>query len=157
MVYKVTATRLFNSRRTVFDQFDGRKWSRSKDKIKATDIEVKDPNAVKDKKDPTAPNNEEPPAAGTAEKELTPEEEAEKELEQEKLNELSKRETGFGPDMRVDYVFNEPPKNDYRISETSAFLACRPSLPSATADFRPLRWPAMSTMIFPAGMAAARI
>jgi hypothetical protein len=118
LVYKVTSQRLFNSRRQVFDEFDGRKWHCSKAKIKVTDIDVKDPNAVPAPKKDNAPNPE-PPAA-TEEKELTPEEEAEKELQQEKLAELAKRETGFGPDMAVSYVFTDPPKGDFKISQTSA-------------------------------------
>jgi len=137
LVYKVSAQRLFFSRRSVFDHFDGRKWTRSKDKIKQTKIDVKDPDAVvldKDK-NPNAPNPE-PPAdnaapgsssddatgteTGTGEKELTPEEEAEKELEQEKLAELSKRDTGFGADMNVDYVFGLPSKGIYPINQASA-------------------------------------
>ncbi|MBS1989389.1 MAG: transglutaminase family protein [Cyanobacteria bacterium SZAS LIN-3] len=132
LVYKVNATRLFFSRRTVFDSFDGRKWTRSKDKIKTTNIDVKDPNAVvldKDK-DANAPNPAPPDtdtagtdtaaASGTDEKELTPEEEAEKELQQEKLAELSKRDTGFGPDMSVDYVFGVPAKGSFPINQASA-------------------------------------
>jgi len=134
LVYKVSSTRLFFSRRQVFDHFDGRKWSRSKDKLKPTKIDVKDPNTVvldKDK-DSNAPNPAPPSddatagadadetATGTGEKELTPEEEAEKELEQEKLAELSKRETGFGPDMNVDYIFGLPSKGVYPINQASA-------------------------------------
>jgi hypothetical protein len=132
LVYKVTSNRLFFSRRTVFDDFDGRHWKRSKEKLKATDIDVKEQTAASAPKDANAPNPEPPPTEATAtttdEKELTPEEEADRELQQEKLAELSKRDTGFGPDMKVDYVFNDPPKGDYKISQASA-LRLPPKLP----------------------------
>ena len=129
LLYKITSTRLFYSRHAVYDNFDGRKWTRSKAKLKITDIEAKDPRCRHRQgqrpRHPLVvpPEDDAPAEKGPDGKELSAEEQANKELAQEKLVELAKRDTGFGPDMRVDYVFNDPPKG--RLSRQSRFGPAR--------------------------------
>jgi uncharacterized membrane protein YgcG len=106
---KVTSSRLFFLRRAVFDNFNGRLWSRSKDSIKPKDIAI-------------ASLTSKPESSGEPQPELSPEEQAAKELEDEKLRSLDGQLSGFGAKNAVHFVFSKPEKPSYDLIKANAFI-----------------------------------
>lgn len=111
LLMKVTSTRLFFLRRAAYDHFDGRNWTRSKDSLTAKNIELAGLTAK-----PPAENGPEP------QPELSAEEQAAKELEEEKLRSLDGQLSGFGPNTAVHYVFTKPDKPSFDIGKANAFI-----------------------------------
>lgn len=109
LFFKVTATRMFFLRRAVFDNFDGRYWTRSKDSLKPKEIKV----ATLTSKPAATPENQ---------PELSPEEQAAKELEEEKLRSLDGQLSGFGAENAVHYVFDKPEKTTYDLTKANSFI-----------------------------------
>ncbi len=147
ILFKVSSTRLFWERRAVFDNFDGRYWSRSKDGLKAKNMNIR-PVTIKPTSDNSSNTSSSAPGAelvddngsdtsngsssnpaGAAENVNDPakkvemeEAEAERQLEQERLLSLDGQLSGYGADSAINFVFFRPDKPSFDLKRANAFI-----------------------------------
>jgi hypothetical protein len=113
VLFKVNSTRIFWSRRTAFDLFDGKIWTRSKDSMAAKNIDIQPltskPGTTVDPSTPT----------------LSEEAEADRQLAEERLRESEGQLSGYGPTTAVHYVFHRGDKPTYDLSKANALLVSK--------------------------------
>lgn len=146
ILFKVSSTRLFWERRAVFDNFDGRYWTRSKDSLKTKNMNIRpltsktaatSTDTAAGTEDANNPNGdlevegtntgnaiaENPGAINDPAKQAELEDaEAERQLEEERLRSLDGQLSGFGADSSVHFVFFRPDKPTFDLKKANAFI-----------------------------------
>jgi|JI10StandDraft_1071094.scaffolds.fasta_scaffold20496_3 hypothetical protein len=147
ILFKVSSTRLFWERRAVFDNFDGRYWSRSKDGLKARNMNIRPVKSKSTSDNPSETSSAGPGAelvddtgsdtndgsssnpAGAAENVNDPakkaeleDAEAERQIEQERLLSLDGQLSGYGADSAINFVFFRPDKPSFDLKKANAFI-----------------------------------
>lgn len=143
ILFKVSSTRLFWERRAVFDNYDGRYWSRSKDDLKVKNMNIRpltsksgsshgnfsdSSNSTGELEVDTASdtassanvpstNNNDPAKIAEAE-----EAEALRQLEEERLLSLDGQLSGYGADNSINFVFFRPDKPIFDLKKANALI-----------------------------------
>ncbi|MDP3508754.1 MAG: transglutaminaseTgpA domain-containing protein [Candidatus Melainabacteria bacterium] len=142
ILFKVSSTRLFWERRAVFDNFDGRYWSRSKDTLKTKNMNIRPLTSksgssqgnfgdssnttgdleVDTASDTTSSGLDQANVNDPAKKAELEEAEAERQLEEERLLSLDGQLSGYGADNSINFVFFRPDKPIFDMKKANALI-----------------------------------
>lgn len=119
ILFRVTSTRLFYPRLSVFDTFDGNTWTRSKDDMPAKVVDIKSGGGPNDK--PVLRDGIERDQNGKPIHELSAEEEADLEVARDSFFKEAETESGFGASEAVHYLFIKSDKSTYDVGKAQSF------------------------------------
>lgn len=147
ILFKVSSTRLFWERRAVFDNFDGRYWSRSKDALKVKNMNIRpltsksgsekgnfsdssnSTGSLETDTDSDTTNNTNSSTGvdsvnvnDPARQAALEDAEAERQLEEERLLSLDGQLSGFGADNSINFVFFRPDKPTFDLKKANALI-----------------------------------
>ncbi|MBK7837523.1 MAG: transglutaminase domain-containing protein [Candidatus Obscuribacter sp.] len=123
ILFRVTSTRLFYPRLSVFDTFDGDTWTRSKDDMPAKVVEIKSGGGPNDK--PVLRDGIERDQNGKPIHELSAEQEADLEVARDSFFKEADTESGFGATEAVHYIFSKSDKSTYDVGKAQSFRVPR--------------------------------
>lgn len=123
ILFRVTSTRLFYPRLSVFDTFDGDTWTRSKDEMPAKVVEIKSGGGPNDK--PVLRDGIERDQNGKPIHELSAEQEADLEVARDSFFKEADTESGFGATEAVHYIFSKSDKSTYDVGKAQSFRVPR--------------------------------
>lgn len=119
ILFRVTSTRLFYPRLSVFDTFDGNTWTRSKDDMPAKVVDIKSGGGPNDK--PVLRDGIERDQNGKPLQELSAEQEADLEVARDNFFKEAETESGFGATEAVHYLFSKSDKSTYDVGKAQSF------------------------------------